>query len=156
MNRSIATRQKIVDAFTGLVVEGQLTPTAEQVARRADVGLRTVFRHFDDMDALYREISVDIDLQIQPLLRTRTRRRTGARGDALRRQGPAGNGARGGLTGSPARRPARPRALGLQRAPASLFVNAQTLHAPAGYTLSIPGEPARATDRTPFLDSNVA
>ena len=71
VKRSIATRKKIVDALTALVFEGYITPTAEQVAHRADVGLRTVFRHFDDMDALYREISVDIDAQVQPLLQAR-------------------------------------------------------------------------------------
>ena len=71
VNRSIVTRKKIVDALTALVFEGQITPTAEQVAQRADVGLRTVFRHFDDMDALYREISIDVDEQIQPLLQAR-------------------------------------------------------------------------------------
>ncbi len=71
VNRSILTRQKIVDALTALVVEGHITPTAEQVALRADVGLRTVFRHFDDMDALYREIRIDVDEQIQPLLKAR-------------------------------------------------------------------------------------
>jgi AcrR family transcriptional regulator len=41
------------------------------VALRANVGLRTVFRHFDNMDALYREISIDVDAQIKPLLQAR-------------------------------------------------------------------------------------
>ena len=71
VNRSIVTRKKIVDALMALVFEGHITPTAEQVAQRADVGLRTVFRHFDDMEALYREISIDVDVQIQPLLQAR-------------------------------------------------------------------------------------
>ena len=71
LNRSVVTRRKIVDALSALVYEGQLTPTAEQVAVRAKVGLRTVFRHFDDMDALYREISVNIDAVVQPLIRVR-------------------------------------------------------------------------------------
>ena len=68
LNRSIVTRKRIVDALTALIYEGQLTPTAEQVATRADVGLRTVFRHFDDMDALYREIALDLDTVIQPVI----------------------------------------------------------------------------------------
>jgi AcrR family transcriptional regulator len=71
LRRSVVTRKKIVDALTALVFEGHITPTAEQVALRADVGLRTVFRHFDDMDALYREISIDVDAQIQPFLQAR-------------------------------------------------------------------------------------
>jgi AcrR family transcriptional regulator len=71
VNRSIVTRKKIVDALVALVNEGHLSPTAEVVAARADVGLRTVFRHFDDMDSLYREISIDLDALVQPLLRVR-------------------------------------------------------------------------------------
>jgi AcrR family transcriptional regulator len=71
LNRSVITRKKIVDALIALVFAGHITPTAEQVAKRAHVGLRTVFRHFDDMDALYREISLDVDEQIQPLMQAR-------------------------------------------------------------------------------------
>lgn len=36
-----------------LVEEGQISPIAEQVAERAQVGLRSVFRHFNDMDSLH-------------------------------------------------------------------------------------------------------
>jgi AcrR family transcriptional regulator len=71
VNRSIVTRKKIVDALTALVYEGQISPTAEQVASRADVGLRTVFRHFDDMDSLYREITLDLEAAYMPLARQR-------------------------------------------------------------------------------------
>lgn len=60
-NRSVVTRKKIVDALSMLIREGVLAPTAEQVASRADVGLRTVFRHFEDMETLYREITRDLD-----------------------------------------------------------------------------------------------
>lgn len=51
--RSEASREKLVAAMLALVGEGQVTPSAEAVAARAGVGLRTVFRHFDDMEALY-------------------------------------------------------------------------------------------------------
>lgn len=71
VNRSIATRKKIVEALAALISEGRFSPTAEQVAQRADVGLRTVFRHFGDMDALYREISTDVEAEVQPLLQVR-------------------------------------------------------------------------------------
>lgn len=67
VNRSVVTRQKIVSALTELIYEGSLSPTAEQVAKRADVGLRTVFRHFDDMDSLYREINSDLEAQLMPM-----------------------------------------------------------------------------------------
>jgi AcrR family transcriptional regulator len=70
-NRSVVTRKKIVETLSILICEGHISPTAEQVAQRAKVGLRTVFRHFDNLDALYREISTDVDAQIQPVLQAR-------------------------------------------------------------------------------------
>lgn len=69
--RRVDTRRRIVDALVALIHEGQLTPTAESVAGRAAVGLRTVFRHFEDMDTLYREIRIDLDVLLQPLLQAR-------------------------------------------------------------------------------------
>jgi len=71
LHRSIATRRKIVTALETLIRAGTLSPTAEQVAVQANVGLRTVFRHFDDMETLYREISLDLDAIAVPLLKTR-------------------------------------------------------------------------------------
>jgi TetR/AcrR family transcriptional regulator, regulator of autoinduction and epiphytic fitness len=50
--RSDKTRQLIVDAWLSLVEEGQVEPTAQAVADRADVGRRTVFMHFQDLDSL--------------------------------------------------------------------------------------------------------
>ena len=52
--RSERSRRPIVEALFALVGEGVLQPTAQQVADRAGVGIRTVFRHFEDMDALLR------------------------------------------------------------------------------------------------------
>lgn len=72
-NRSVVTRKKIVSALTSLVYEGYLSPTAEQVAQRADVGLRTVFRHFDDLNSLYSEIGADLEALILPVLQIRLR-----------------------------------------------------------------------------------
>jgi AcrR family transcriptional regulator len=71
LNRSVVTRKKIVTALTALVEEGHVSPTAEQVAVRAEVGLRTVFRHFDDMDSLYREISQIAEAHVTPVLLVR-------------------------------------------------------------------------------------
>lgn len=51
--RSEASREKLVAAMLELVREGEVTPSAEAVAARAGVGLRTVFRQFEDMEALY-------------------------------------------------------------------------------------------------------
>ena len=47
-----------------LVREGDPAPGAEAVAERASVGLRTVFRHFNEMDALYREMSQIIESRL--------------------------------------------------------------------------------------------
>jgi AcrR family transcriptional regulator len=51
--RSENSRNRIVEAMIELVAEGRITPSAEEVALRGGVGLRTVFRHFTDMESLY-------------------------------------------------------------------------------------------------------
>ena len=51
--RAEDSRQRIVAAMIELIGEGHITPSAEDVAARAGVGLRTVFRHFNDMESLY-------------------------------------------------------------------------------------------------------
>jgi TetR/AcrR family transcriptional regulator of autoinduction and epiphytic fitness len=53
--RSRRTRTAVVDALLALQEEGNLAPTAQQVAARAGVGLRTVFGHFSDMETLWAE-----------------------------------------------------------------------------------------------------
>ncbi|HEX7775083.1 MAG TPA: TetR/AcrR family transcriptional regulator [Parvibaculum sp.] len=50
-----------------LIEEGGISPSAEEVAARAAVGLRTVFRHFDDMDSLYREIAELMAAELMPI-----------------------------------------------------------------------------------------
>jgi AcrR family transcriptional regulator len=67
-HRSIKTRQIIVTAFIDLIGRGHPSPTAEQIATHAQVGLRTVFRHFDDMETLYREITQRLDELMMPLV----------------------------------------------------------------------------------------
>jgi AcrR family transcriptional regulator len=53
LRRGARSREAIVSALFELVGEGVLQPTAQQVAERAGVGIRSVFRHFDDMDSLF-------------------------------------------------------------------------------------------------------
>lgn len=67
-SRTIITRQRIVTGFIELIAEGCVSPTAEQVAMRAGIGLRTVFRHFDDMETLYRELGTHVSLLIDQVL----------------------------------------------------------------------------------------
>ncbi len=51
--RGDRSRRAIVEALYEIVRDGELEPSAEAVAERAGVGVRTVFRQFDDMEALY-------------------------------------------------------------------------------------------------------
>lgn len=66
--RSRSSRAKIVAAMLDLVRRGDVSPSAARVADEAGVGLRTVFRHFDDMDSLYREMSEVIEARVRPLM----------------------------------------------------------------------------------------
>mgnify|MGYP000881380441 CR=1 FL=1 len=60
VERSVRTRSKIAAAVLELVGSGVLDPTAEAVAAKAGVGYRTVFRHFEDMEALFDELNAKI------------------------------------------------------------------------------------------------
>src|SRR4051794_2745211 len=51
--RALRTREAIVDASIALVDEGDLRPTAPRIAERANVSVRSVFQHFDDLEGLY-------------------------------------------------------------------------------------------------------
>lgn len=64
------SRARIVQAMLDLVREGHVAPSAELVAARAEVGLRTVFRHFKDMESLYREMSSVIEGELLALAET--------------------------------------------------------------------------------------
>lgn len=66
VQRGERNRQKILEALFELVGEGILRPTAEQVAERAGVGTRTVFRHFDDMESLLGELHRRVIREFQP------------------------------------------------------------------------------------------
>lgn len=67
--RSQDSQHRIVAAMMELVAGGEMTPSAEQVAARARVGLRSVFRHFNDMDSLYREMSKAIAVTMEGISR---------------------------------------------------------------------------------------
>jgi AcrR family transcriptional regulator len=51
-----------------LIGEGVLAPTAQQVAARARVGIRTVFRRFSDMESLVAELDGHMQREATPLL----------------------------------------------------------------------------------------
>jgi AcrR family transcriptional regulator len=66
--RSERSREAIVGAILELVKEGDLQPTAERVADRANVGIRTVFRHFSDMESLFVAMRGRLSEQLEHLL----------------------------------------------------------------------------------------
>ena len=57
LERSKKSRDLIIKAMHDLIDEGILSPTAQQVAETAQVGIRTVFRHANDMETLFRLIT---------------------------------------------------------------------------------------------------
>ena len=66
--RSERTREAIAEALLELLEEGVLRPRAQEIAKRADVAVRTVFQHFDDMEGLYAEILRRQSERIAPFL----------------------------------------------------------------------------------------
>lgn len=66
--RGMDNRARIVAAMMEMVRADEVAPSAERVAARADVGLRTVFRHFQDMDSLYREMSLAIEAEVRAIV----------------------------------------------------------------------------------------
>jgi AcrR family transcriptional regulator len=69
LRRGERSREAIVAALFELVGEGVLEPTAQQVAERARVGIRSVFRHFDDMDGLFATMDERLRADAVPILR---------------------------------------------------------------------------------------
>ncbi|GHD25384.1 transcriptional regulator [Halioglobus pacificus] len=55
--RSERSRTAIIEAGLTLQREGTIVPTAQQIADRAGVGIRSFFRHFEDMEAMF--VAVD-------------------------------------------------------------------------------------------------
>ena len=66
--RSRASRAKIITALMELTESGDPSPSAARVAEHAGVGLRSVFRHFDDMDSLYAEMDQILTDRVLPIL----------------------------------------------------------------------------------------
>ena len=66
--RSERTREAIAEALLALLEEGVQRPRALEIAKRADVAVRTVFQHFDDMEGLYAEILRRQSERIMPFL----------------------------------------------------------------------------------------
>ncbi|MGH9089591.1 MAG: TetR/AcrR family transcriptional regulator [Acidimicrobiales bacterium] len=51
--RGLRTRDAIVSALLDLIGEGDIAPTAQRIADRARVSVRSVYQHFVDVEGLY-------------------------------------------------------------------------------------------------------
>jgi len=88
--RAARTRETVVEALLSLLDEGNVRPTAREIADRAGVSLRSVYVHFDDLEdlftaaagkqfermvALYKPIPTDgpLETRINALVRQRAR-----------------------------------------------------------------------------------
>jgi len=67
-HRSQKSQVLIVNAMLELVAQGNLAPSADQIADAAKVGRRSVFRHFSDMDTLYREMTGSIAATMESMV----------------------------------------------------------------------------------------
>jgi len=66
MMRAKDSHNKIVSAFLSLLRQGNINPSADDVAKEAKVGLRTVFRRFKEMELLYREVATEVQNAFGP------------------------------------------------------------------------------------------
>ena len=62
--RGQTSRELIIRALLQLLAADDPLPSATQVAETAGVSLRTVYRHFNEMDALYREIAESMQASV--------------------------------------------------------------------------------------------
>lgn len=66
--RTVANRARILAAMIDLLQSGETQPSAEAVAIRAGVGVRTVFRLFSDVEGLYRGLQATMAERLAPIL----------------------------------------------------------------------------------------
>ncbi len=66
--RAVRTKDAIVDACQGLIGEGDLRPTGPRIAERAGVSVRSIFQHFDDLDALFGAVGDRITVVVSGMI----------------------------------------------------------------------------------------
>lgn len=66
--RAVRTKDAIVEACLGLIDEGDLRPTGPRIAERAGVSVRSIFQHFDDLDALFAAVGQRVFVRIGGLI----------------------------------------------------------------------------------------
>ncbi|HMG41970.1 MAG TPA: TetR/AcrR family transcriptional regulator [Acidimicrobiales bacterium] len=68
VRRRVRNQDAVVDAILGLLDEGLAQPTAQEVSGRSGVSMRSIFRLFDDMEALHRTAIERQIERVTPLL----------------------------------------------------------------------------------------
>jgi len=68
VRRGEQSRNAIVSALFDLIGGGILQPTAQQVADRGGVGIRSVFRHFSEMESLYAALDARLEGEASRIL----------------------------------------------------------------------------------------
>lgn len=68
--RSERSREQIIEAMFELVGNGELDPGAARIAEVANVSLRTVFRHFEEVDGLYLEMNRRVKAEVMPIVQS--------------------------------------------------------------------------------------
>ena len=66
--RGRTNHAKIIAAGMELIGKGEYSPNAARVAEVAGIGIRSVFRHFEDMDTLYRQLGAEVELKVWPIM----------------------------------------------------------------------------------------
>ena len=66
--RAERTRTALATAYLDLLTEGDLRPTAERIAQRANVSPRSVFKHFPDREALFAAASEIQESRVRDLI----------------------------------------------------------------------------------------
>lgn len=66
--RAVRTKDAIVDACLELIDGGDLRPTGPRIADRAGVSVRSIFQHFDDLDALFAAVGDRVTLRVSGLI----------------------------------------------------------------------------------------
>ena len=66
--RAAKTRNAIADALLDLLADGQMRPTAKEIADRAGVSVRSVYVHFDDLEDLYCVAATRYFRRVAPML----------------------------------------------------------------------------------------
>lgn len=68
VRRGERTRAAIVAALLDLLNDGVRSPTTARIAERAGVSVRSVFQHFEDLEALYADLAAEQARRVDPLL----------------------------------------------------------------------------------------